>query len=74
MNIPATDLAKLDQARARVDEALTENVAIFRRVVAESSVDEAAMQATVTFADYPASALAGMLAIAITRLARQEMH
>lgn len=70
--IPAADLAALDQARARADQALDGNLTTFREVVAESGEDVAMMQATVTLAKMSPKQLGGMLAIAMARLARRE--
>lgn len=70
--IPAADLAALDQARARADQALNGNLDVFRQVAAESGEDVAMMQATVTLAKMSPRQLGGMLAIAMARLARRE--
>ncbi|WP_458317088.1 hypothetical protein [Mycolicibacterium brisbanense] len=70
--IPAGELAELDQARARADQALDGNLATFRQVVAESGEDVAMMQDTVTLAKMSSKQLGGMLAIAMARLARRD--
>lgn len=72
--IPAADLAELDQARARADQELTANVGLFRDVAAETSEDEAMLQAVMalTGGKWTVRQLGGMLGVAIARLARQE--
>lgn len=73
MVIPARELAALDQAQARCEEALAGNAELFRERSAELGSGEALMGLCIELGrQYTTEQLGSMLAVAIARLAREK--
>lgn len=73
--IPAAEIAALDQARAWCDHELSANVERFRGAAAVHGADETLMTAVRELvAGWTPQQLGGMLAVAIARLAQDDLQ